>query len=169
MPTSLYRFFDASGQLLYVGVSNNITRRWTQHQAIQPWWFDVVTASVEHYETRGEALEAELTAIRQESPIHNIAGVLRERESVDDRYESMREAALRVTCPDCGAFSGYWCHAGWTDSLDEEVNRLLDAGVDADAIDLMLRDCPRVEGYRKLLRRPHKGRFMAACGRWFLD
>lgn len=32
----VYRVFDSSGVLLYVGCSNNLTRRWAEHRAMRP-------------------------------------------------------------------------------------------------------------------------------------
>lgn len=38
---ALYRFRDDSGALLYVGITNNPGRRWTEHQKSKPWWHQV--------------------------------------------------------------------------------------------------------------------------------
>lgn len=70
-PHALYRFFDEDGALLYVGISVNPLGRWDQHRA-KTWWRDVRTATIEPCESREAALEAEMAAIRAESPEHNI-------------------------------------------------------------------------------------------------
>ena len=83
MTTALYRMHDADGALLYVGISTHLGERWAQHEKTQPWWGDVASATVEHYPTRAEALEAELDAIRSERPVHNIAGRITKASNVD--------------------------------------------------------------------------------------
>lgn len=70
-PTSLYRFYDAAGTLLYVGISNNPARRWKQHADTKPWWSDVDRKTVEWLASRAEAEAAEAEAIKAEKPLHN--------------------------------------------------------------------------------------------------
>jgi hypothetical protein len=70
--TTLYRFFDADGDLLYVGITHMETMRWRQHSKTKDWWREVTTIKVAHFDTRDEALAAEAKAIRQERPRHNI-------------------------------------------------------------------------------------------------
>ncbi|MCX4232061.1 GntR family transcriptional regulator [Streptomyces ortus] len=69
--TALYRFFDAAGNLLYVGVSGNTEARWRQHAESKPWWSDVADKTTEWLGSRAEALDAERIAIRTEKPLHN--------------------------------------------------------------------------------------------------
>lgn len=71
-PTSLYRFYDADDQLLYVGISLNVFRRMAQHSERKTWWTAVARSTVEWHPTREAALEAERIAIRDEKPLHNI-------------------------------------------------------------------------------------------------
>lgn len=69
--TVLYRMYDADGALLYVGITNNMRRRWIAHKR-DKWWIDEVDDVVtEHYESRHEASIAEQKAIRSERPRHN--------------------------------------------------------------------------------------------------
>ena len=35
-PTAVYRFYDANGALLYVGITGNLSRRWAKHEARKP-------------------------------------------------------------------------------------------------------------------------------------
>jgi len=70
-PTSLYRFFDAKGRLLYVGITSIGPGRWVSHEKIQPWWPLVVRSEVTHYPDRGTAAAAERVAIVMEKPLHN--------------------------------------------------------------------------------------------------
>lgn len=72
---ALYRHFDAIGQLLYVGISNNAIARYMAHRRDSHWSLDIATITIEHYRTRAEAEAAEAIAIVEERPRHNIAGV----------------------------------------------------------------------------------------------
>lgn len=69
---ALYRLYDSTGTLLYVGVSLNVAQRMSQHRAVKPWWTDVARIELEHYDTRGRVLAAELAAIRAEAPLYNV-------------------------------------------------------------------------------------------------
>jgi predicted GIY-YIG superfamily endonuclease len=70
--TALYRLYDAKGDLLYVGISKDFGQRWKQHASSQPWWFKVQRQTVEWYETRNSALDAEAAAIKAERPAFNV-------------------------------------------------------------------------------------------------
>jgi predicted GIY-YIG superfamily endonuclease len=70
-PTTLYRFFDARGQLLYVGITSDLPTRLRTHNRLQNWWRDVVRTTLEHFESREAARAAELRAIRDELPRYN--------------------------------------------------------------------------------------------------
>jgi predicted GIY-YIG superfamily endonuclease len=76
-PTSLYRFYDAENRLLYVGITLHVPNRWSDHARGKSWWRDVDHSTVEHFATRAEAAAKELTAIRTEGPLYNIAGATR--------------------------------------------------------------------------------------------
>jgi predicted GIY-YIG superfamily endonuclease len=70
--TDLYRYYDADGQLLYVGISLSAVARASQHRAEKGWWQDVARMTVEHLPTRQAAEDAERSAIRAEKPVHNV-------------------------------------------------------------------------------------------------
>jgi predicted GIY-YIG superfamily endonuclease len=72
IPTSVYRLKSSEGALLYVGVAGNPGRRFEQHRKEKPWWGDVASVELSHYETREEAMDAETSAIVVEKPLHNI-------------------------------------------------------------------------------------------------
>lgn len=72
--TALYRWFDRDQRLLYVGISNHILRRTTQHGDSKEWWRRVASCSVTWLPTRQMALDAESRAIVEEDPVYNIAG-----------------------------------------------------------------------------------------------
>lgn len=70
--TALYRHFDASGRLLYVGISISAMARLAAHEAAV-WFDDIARVDVERHPSRDAALTAERHAIRTEKPLHNIA------------------------------------------------------------------------------------------------
>ncbi len=74
----LYRHFDEAGTLLYVGISLNALARLAQHRSVSPWFVKIANMTIERFETRREVEEAERKAIRDEKPLHNVAGKPRE-------------------------------------------------------------------------------------------
>lgn len=70
--TALYRFFDESGALLYVGITANLEDRLAHHERNKPWWPEVFSKHIEWFDTRPPARAAELKAILEERPIHNV-------------------------------------------------------------------------------------------------
>jgi predicted GIY-YIG superfamily endonuclease len=69
---ALYRFFDASDVLLYVGITVDIGPRFKKHGSDKPWWGSVDRIEIEHFATRGDASAAERKAIKEEHPLHNV-------------------------------------------------------------------------------------------------
>jgi predicted GIY-YIG superfamily endonuclease len=72
-PTSLYRFYAADGELLYVGITKSLPHRLGQHESDKPWFRYVETIKVTNYGSRSHARAAEIRAIQEESPAWNIA------------------------------------------------------------------------------------------------
>lgn len=72
--TAVYRFFDATGQLLYVGIAYDPSERWKHHAAKTRWWKEAVDNTIEWYDSRAEAERAEKVALRYEKPVYNKAG-----------------------------------------------------------------------------------------------
>ena len=70
--TALYRHWDASGNLLYVGVSASIGSRLSAHRRESHWFQDIVNVTIEYHDTRRQALDAEEAAIKGEKPKHNV-------------------------------------------------------------------------------------------------
>lgn len=68
----LYRFYGATGQLLYVGITMNPPQRFRAHRGSKDWWGDVVGITLEHYDTREDLANAERRAIQVERPLHNV-------------------------------------------------------------------------------------------------
>ncbi|VDS07603.1 hypothetical protein PARHAE_00780 [Paracoccus haematequi] len=68
--TYLYRYFDAQGHLLYVGITKDFfgrdSTRW-----VLPWRYKAARVTLEMFQNRRMAELAERTAIRDENAIHN--------------------------------------------------------------------------------------------------
>lgn len=84
--TTLYRFYDASDNLLYVGITNFLPQRIKQHSRRAKWHEFAVRAVIEHYATRALALEAEQKAIQSENPFYNLAGSLQYEVDTDEHF-----------------------------------------------------------------------------------
>lgn len=100
---ALYRFYSATGQLLYVGITNNPGNRFTQHQQDKPWWHDVAGISVERFDTREEALAAETRAIAVEHPLYNVKrpSLPSQRRRRAATTETPRQSGLVWMCDTC--------------------------------------------------------------------
>lgn len=68
---SLYRFFDRSGRLLYIGITVSPPARFRDHQS-KTWWHLVTTIALETHDNRADLIEAEQRAIASEQPFFNI-------------------------------------------------------------------------------------------------
>ena len=71
MTQNLYRHFDGSGTLLYVGVSLNAAARLAQHKDHSGWFDTIAEVKIQKFETRQEALAAEFIAVQKENPVYN--------------------------------------------------------------------------------------------------
>lgn len=69
---ALYRIRDEDDVLIYIGITNSIPVRWNGHQAVQPWWDEVCSLTMEWHDTRVEAERAEKAAILDEQPKYNV-------------------------------------------------------------------------------------------------
>lgn len=73
-PVAVYRLFDSSDDLLYVGISNDPDERWRAHRwgpDRMPWVEQVGRRTVEWQTSRAAALEMEAQAIKSERPKYN--------------------------------------------------------------------------------------------------
>lgn len=73
--TMLYRYFDAEGRLLYVGITMAPRGRHRLHDLRSPHVKYATHISFEWYPDRETARAAELSAIRSEEPVFNKEGV----------------------------------------------------------------------------------------------
>lgn len=88
--TALYRFFNADGVLLYVGITENTATRWASHKATKEWWPAVVHKEVEWHGSREVAEEAERQALGTEEPLYNV-------RDVPGRAPARRDPAVETT------------------------------------------------------------------------
>lgn len=109
-PQALYRFFNADGDLLYVGISLNPFTRWKQHRSEKPWWVEVVNVTIQHYDDRETVSLAELDATKNERPRYNrthnpdtLEGAERMASLLGRMVKPPK--AYQGTCPDCGALN----------------------------------------------------------------
>lgn len=79
-PHHLYRIRDASGELLYVGISRELCRRLREHQKASPWWLQAASATTEVYPDWRSARQAERATIADEHPAHNKDRALRDTD-----------------------------------------------------------------------------------------
>lgn len=107
--TQLYRHYDSSGNLLYVGVSLNVAARLMQHRRNAEWFGEIANITVEHFDNRTDALRAEYEAIILEDPKHNLkrperggdlifetGNVLRMMPPMDGDFNRLVAAATRL-------------------------------------------------------------------------
>lgn len=99
-PTTLYRLFDAAGDLLYVGISTRPMQRVREHSKGQTWWTEVASQTFEHFPTRPEAATAELAAIRTENPRYNVAGAKVSPMQAQRERSWKRLLTLKPSCAD---------------------------------------------------------------------
>jgi hypothetical protein len=69
--TAVYRFFDKSGRLLYVGITHDTKVRFAAHAKDKTWWPAVSTREIVWCPTRRDAECEEVHAIATENPEHN--------------------------------------------------------------------------------------------------
>ena len=74
-PTAVYRLYDKTDALLYVGITRDLRMRFAQHEADKPWWPDVARKTMAWHGKRSDALAEEDRAIDEEHPVHNVAGI----------------------------------------------------------------------------------------------
>lgn len=71
-PTALYRQFNASGDLLYIGIALDPFKRLLQHHRGSVWTSEQMTMTTEWHPSRPAALRAEKAAIIDEKPEWNV-------------------------------------------------------------------------------------------------
>jgi hypothetical protein len=70
-PTSVYRYYDPAGMLIYVGITRQGMGRNVQHNRKAEWWQYVARQEIEHHESRFLAAKREKELIRRFRPPFN--------------------------------------------------------------------------------------------------
>lgn len=108
MTCALYRHFSETGELLYVGMSANPMQRTYAHSANASWFGEVSTIRIERFDSREKARDAELKAIREESPAFNQQGkqndLLRHKPP-----KPVRVDPPHIPHPQLDALNRVWC------------------------------------------------------------
>jgi len=130
--TSLYRLWNRSDELLYVGITHRGWRRFDEHASAKAWWPQVHHVTVAHHRSREDARAAELAAIQSERPLFNIADTVRATraprqvittdgmvcEITSRRSHYVRTEPLRMDYEvECSAMSDDWA-PGEMDAFD---------------------------------------------------
>jgi len=68
----LYRHFDSKDNLLYIGISINAVNRLRGHQKASEWYKYIFKVTIQNYPSRAELEDAEIKAINDENPSHNV-------------------------------------------------------------------------------------------------
>lgn len=68
---TLYRIYNAAGELLYVGATTNPGLRMQEHSHHQSWWDEATDIKLERFNCRADLAAAETEAIKSESPRYN--------------------------------------------------------------------------------------------------
>ncbi|GII24284.1 GIY-YIG nuclease family protein [Planosporangium mesophilum] len=133
-PHALYRFWDRTDVLLYVGITADLPQRMGDHRTDKPWWSQVARVTVEHFDTREAALKAETESIREERPLYNVQGNILvhapSNEGVEDAVRNQVDLILRHMCVHQDEYDKALSDA--TDAIDEAKNEPDDGLADAD-------------------------------------
>lgn len=100
IPTAVYRFYDAAGELLYLGMTHDVDGRWATHERTQPWWLDVARREFTWCGTRAEAEQIESTATALEKPRYDRSGQRTIGGEVDQRLDAETARAMQVVSED---------------------------------------------------------------------
>lgn len=100
--TALYRARDASGRLLYVGISSRLFGRLAEHSVNLDWQSNVSRVDVTWYGSRSAALVAERKAIRTEHPLLNRTHNAAVRGCLDTRFRLAEEYVAAVQGEETG-------------------------------------------------------------------
>lgn len=71
-PFTLYRFYNAGDELLYVGLSVNPGNRFERHRQDKTWWSEVTRIEMEQLPNHESLKAAEREAIKEEKPLYNV-------------------------------------------------------------------------------------------------
>jgi prevent-host-death family protein len=98
-PAAVYRFWDASDTLLYIGMTEDPDTRFGNHESRKAWWPDVARKTIEWHDTRELAEAAENEAIRTEHALYNVTGSpwAPKPRKLDEHEVTISEARANLT------------------------------------------------------------------------
>jgi len=96
MTTHVYTFRAIDGTVLYVGCTENIGRRLTQH-TYKPWWPEVFRIDSVAFPTWDEASPFERARIQQLQPVHNV--VMTDKNEFSGGWATRRAHLAGEPCP----------------------------------------------------------------------
>lgn len=68
----LYRVFNETGDLLYVGATTNPSLRFHKHSRETDWWGEAARIELQHFDNVDDLLDAESDVIGRENPKYNV-------------------------------------------------------------------------------------------------
>ena len=101
-PCSVYLIENASGDLIYVGITSRGHIRQAEHLATKEWGAEVATTRWEHFPSRIEAAAREHALIREHAPKHNISknarhGMTADPAAIDELETKIKMLGARRT------------------------------------------------------------------------
>lgn len=97
-PTSVYRYYDVRGYLIYVGITKTGVSRNRQHNSDKVWWQWVDYQRVEHFASRDVAHAREVALIAEFQPPFNVQHNP-EHAQLRQLYVALRESGEYATDP----------------------------------------------------------------------
>lgn len=79
-PCAVYRIYDASGELVYIGMGHEPDARVSAHRADKPWREHIATYEVTWHPNRADAFAAEAKLVKAERPRYNVVHTPTHRE-----------------------------------------------------------------------------------------
>lgn len=116
---ALYRFYDNTDELLYVGITLDPGKRFKQHSTQKAWWSDVADITLQKFDSRIEVLAAEREAIKTESPRYNVI----------HNQASWRCCVCNQLLPEPIEDEDPWDENSHCQSCDEHLFRFYDEGL----------------------------------------
>lgn len=99
--TALYRYYDDTGRLLYIGITGDLSSRENGHVRSSLWMQIVASSTVERHPGREDALAAERLAIETEHPLFNrqYNDTPEARARLKDYLKEIRRMDLHIPWP----------------------------------------------------------------------
>lgn len=90
-PHAVYLVYDEDDQLLYVGMTEDLDRRFMTHAVSSPWWGDAHRLVVESYDGYADAANAERAAILHQGPLFNVRRAQLNDDLPQQRMKNIRD------------------------------------------------------------------------------